>query len=216
MSNFGFADLRLVNAYRLAVDEARAAVGAAAVLRETREYTGLAGAIADCSLVVGTTSAGRRELQHTLRRLEAGARLIRRHPGPVAILFGSEKYGLSNDDLSYCHWLMRIPAREEHGSMNLGQAVAVCLYELVRNPAAARKLTAPRKPAAAGEVDRFTELLLDALRESGYVNPRTAASAAEKVRRMVRRLSLTAADVTHWQGMMRQIMWKMRQVGDGR
>jgi tRNA C32,U32 (ribose-2'-O)-methylase TrmJ len=47
----------------------------------------------------------------------------------AALLFGSEKFGLSNEDLSYCHWLLRIGIREEHGSMNLGQAVAVCLYE---------------------------------------------------------------------------------------
>ena len=57
----------------------------------------------------------------------------------VALLFGSEKRGLSNDDLSYCHWLLHIPTREEHISMNLGQAVAVCLWELARGSRSAGK-----------------------------------------------------------------------------
>ena len=83
---------------------------------------------------MGTTAARNRKLEHELRPLEEGARLTRKELQSVrvALLFGSEKRGLSNHDLSYCHWLIRIPTREEHPSMNLGQAVAVCLYELVR------------------------------------------------------------------------------------
>src|SRR5271169_3927310 len=139
MSNFGVRRLRVVNPYEVAFREARSAVGAAALLARTEQYQSVAEAVQDCRLVVGTTAAGRRQLQHRLQPLEAGARTIRRKlkTGPVALLFGSEKVGLSNHELSHCHWLMRIPTREEHGSMNLGQAVAVCLYELVRAPQAA-------------------------------------------------------------------------------
>ncbi len=61
---------------------------------------------------------------------------LAREGGRVALLFGSEKTGLSNEELSHCHWLLTIPMEEHeevrHPSMNLGQAVAVCLYELVR------------------------------------------------------------------------------------
>ena len=133
--------------------------------------------MADCALVVGTTALGQRELHHPLRRLEHGARLIRRQLASrrIAVLFGSEKRGLSNDDLSHCHWLMRIPTSEEHGSMNLGQAVAVCLYELVRESKAARP-TVKLHPATAGAMERTTEMLFDALRASGYVKPSAAAS----------------------------------------
>src|SRR5271166_982287 len=133
MSNFGFAHLRVVNPYELAFREARSAVGASALLTDAQEYKSVADAVADCTLVVGTTAVRHRELQHPLRRLEYGTRLIRKQlasRGRVALLFGSEKVGLSNHDLSHCHWLVRIPTREEHISMNLGQAVAVCLYEL--------------------------------------------------------------------------------------
>src|SRR5205085_3037262 len=134
MSNFGVQRLRLVNPYQVAFREARSAVGAATVLKDAEEFKSLAEAVADCTLVVGTTAANRRELQHPLRRLEDGARLIRKRllAGPVALLFGSEKFGISNHDMAHCHWLMRIPTRENHPSMNLGQAVAICMYELVR------------------------------------------------------------------------------------
>src|SRR5215831_10972600 len=136
MANFGFAALRVVQPYEVAFREARSAVGAAPLLRSAREFTTVAEAVSDAHLVVGTTSVGHRELQHSLRRLEYGARLIRKAAAgaPVAILFGSEKFGLSNDDLSHCHWLMRIPTVDQKLSMNLGQAVALCLYELARDP----------------------------------------------------------------------------------
>ncbi|HEX3878704.1 MAG TPA: RNA methyltransferase, partial [Bryobacteraceae bacterium] len=128
MANFGFSRLRVVAPYDVAFREARSAVGAAPLLRAAEEFANVADAIADCTLVIGTTSVGHRELQHPIRRLEYGARLILRRlnaepPSPVALLFGSEKFGLSNDDLSHCHWLMRIPTMDPGLSMNLGQAV---------------------------------------------------------------------------------------------
>jgi TrmH family RNA methyltransferase len=211
MSNFGFSHLRVVQPYELAFREARSAVGASAVLAKAEEYATVADAIADCSLVIGTTAVGRRELQHPLRRLEHGVRAIRKQLASerVALLFGSEKVGLSNDDLSHCHWLMRIPTREQHGSMNIGQAVAVCLYELVREA----KSETPIKvqPATAAEVERFTAMLLDAARASGYLKPRSAAATEQKLRRLVRRLKLPAQDAEVWLGILRQILWKLQR-----
>jgi len=210
MSNFGFPCLRVVNPYQPAFREARSAVGASAVLEGAAKYKTVAEAIADCTLVVGTTAVRRRNLQHVIRRLEDGARLIRKRlaSNRVAILFGSEKSGLSNEDLSHCHWLMRIPTSEQNISMNLGQAVAVCLYELVRDARAPR---APEKlaPAAAAEVERITAMLLEALRASGYVGRRRVADVEQRMRRLVRRLNLPARDAVLWLGILRQIVWKM-------
>ncbi len=226
MSNFGFFDLRVVNPYEASFREARSAVGASHVLKQTREYATVADAVADCALVVGTTAAARRELQHPLRKLEEGAKLISKHPGRgrVALLFGSEKRGLSNEDLSHCHWLLRIPTREEHGSMNLGQAVAVCLYELARglrpshqtrqqsSPSKRAKPLADRAaPAKSAELERVSAMLLDALRESGYLESKVSAAADEKVRRMVRRFKLSAVDADVLLGMLRQMVWKCRR-----
>jgi len=204
MRNFGFLNLRLVNPYQVAYQEARSAVHAGDILRHAKEFSTLPEAIADCELVVGTTSLGHRELQHPLRALEAGGRLIRKRlfSGKVALLFGSEKFGLSNQDLSYCHWLVRISTE---GSMNLGQAVAVCLYELVRQRAAAKAV--PRKrTAAAADLERLTNLLSEVLKESGYMH---SDAADAKIRRLVRRLDLAAHDAEVWLGMIRQIQWKL-------
>jgi TrmH family RNA methyltransferase len=220
LSNFGFADLRLVNPYDEAFREARSAKsGSDVLLRRAKVFKSVAEAIADCSLIVGTTAARERELHHPMHRLEPAATQIRKHlaTGRVALLFGSEKRGLLNSDLSHCHWLLRIPTREGV-SMNLGQAVAVCLYELVREnkrKPAAKPATrnAASNLAAAADVERFTAMLLQALRTSGYLNPDTAASE-EKVRRVVRRLGLPADDSEVWLGMMRQILWKLGRSPD--
>lgn len=212
MSNFGFAHLRVVNPYEVAFREARSAIGASVILANAEEYASVTDAVADCTLVVGTTAVRHRELHHPLRRLESGARLIRKQlvAGRVALLFGSEKVGLANQDLSHCHWLMRIPTREEHISMNLGQAVAVCLYELVRDAKATMRPDKIQR-ATAGEAERITAVLLDALRVSGYVQPDAAVATEEKLRRLVRRLQLDAADAEVLLGMLRQIGWKMWQ-----
>ena len=212
MANFGFNDLRVVNPYEVAFREARSAVGAAPLLAKAREYSTIADAVADCTLVVGTTSLGHRGLQHPLRRLEYGARLIRTATtsSHVALLFGSEKFGLTNEELAHCHWLMRIATATSDLSMNLGQAVAVCLYELVRDRRAAQAKPTRLKPAKAGEIEQITVLLLDVLGRAGYINAKTAASTEEKVRRLVRRLAVTDRDAAVVLGMLRQILWKIR------
>lgn len=209
MSNFGFFDLRLVDPYDVAWKEAKSAVGAKAVLKDTRVFGSLAEAVADCSLVVGTAGVSKRELRHTVRRLEAGGKLIRRARGRVALVFGSEKYGLSNDDMSYCHWLLRIPTRAGHESMNLGQAVALCLWELARDPAEAKRAAQKKEPANMADLERLEQFLQEMLQDSGYFEARTSGSGALKLRRLVHRLELDAADAAIWMGMLRQIRWRM-------
>jgi len=213
MSNFGFLQLRVVKPYDVAFREARSAVGGAPVLADAKEYKSVGDAIADCTLVVGTTAVRHRELNHPLHRLEKGAKLIHKElaNGRVALLFGTEKTGLSNDDLSHCHWLMNIPTREQHISMNLGQAVAVCLYELIRDPRkATTRKTKTEKRASASEVERISGVLLESLHLSGYVNPISVATTEERVRRMARRLELSSKDAELWLGMYRQMLWKMK------
>lgn len=211
MSNFGFFDLRLVNPYRVAFDEARSGVNADRVLTEAREFSTVAEAVGDCHLVVGTTALGPRDVSLPFHSLEVAGRRLKRAGGGVAILFGSEKFGLSNDDMSYCHWLLRIPTRGEHRSMNLGQAVAVTLYELIRNGRAAANVAPPVRGVSAGEEDRVLQYLLSALTDSGYIKPPVDASQTLKLRRLVRRMGLTGKDAVVWQGMLRQISWKLKE-----
>jgi TrmH family RNA methyltransferase len=223
MSNFGFAEMRVVKPYERAFREARSAVGAAHVLAKAEEYNSVSEAVADCALVVGTTAVGQRHLHHPLRRLEEGARVIlqqleRKPPRRAALLFGSEKRGLSNEDFSHCHWLLHIPTSEENYSMNLGQAVAVCLYELARDARAVQRTTThapaatPKKlePAAAADIELISGLLFDAMCASGYLKRKPTADAQARLRRLVRRLNVSAGDVAAWLSILRQIVWKLQ------
>jgi TrmH family RNA methyltransferase len=212
MSNFGFRHLRVVNPYDVAFEGARSAVGAAEVLASAEKFQTVAEAIADCSLVVGTTAVGHRDLQHSIQRLEVGAPAIRTHlaSGPCALLFGSEKFGLSNNDMSHCHWLMHIPTRQEHVSMNLGQAVAICLYELARDPSAVLELE-KGTPASSAEVERIHETLLTALRASSYPKLTTSDAFESAIRRLLWRFNLQQGDAEFLLGMLRQMVWKMKK-----
>jgi TrmH family RNA methyltransferase len=213
MSNFGFSSLRVVKPFEASFREARSAVGASSVMGNAQEFPSVAEAVAECSLVVGTTEARDRQLEHPLKRLEEASLEIRGHlaSGSVALLFGSEKTGLSNRDLSHCHWLLRIPTREDHGSMNLGQAVAVCLYEFIRQSDTTARGSA--RLASSSQLDRISTYLVDALRISGYMHAGSKSSAEEKIRRLVHRMELQTEDADVWLGMLRQILWKVTNRG---
>lgn len=213
MSNFGARHLHLVNPYKVGFLEARSAVGASSVLKNAKEFESVAEAVADCSFVVGTTAVRNRVLQHPLRRLnDESAKAIRKtlRSSRVALLFGSEKIGLTNEDFTHCHWLLNIPTHERHISMNLGQAVAVCLYGLMR-VVVDEKTPADVEPVSAGEIEKITQSLYEALNISGYVKPGNDAVSEKKVRRLMLRLNLQAMDAKVMLGMMRQILWKLRQ-----
>jgi TrmH family RNA methyltransferase len=215
MSNFGFTDLRLVTPYEVAFREARSAVKSHYILESARVFSSVSEAIADSSQVIGTTAVGNRDLHVPLYPLEAASVFIREHivTERVALLFGSEKFGLSNEALSFCHSALRIPTREEHGSMNLGQAVAICLYELRRSEERTALRFPPADKASVGDLERLTTLLTELLEQSGYINTRTAGSTILKIRRLIRRLGVPASDVETWLGMLRQISWKLGQKG---
>jgi TrmH family RNA methyltransferase len=214
MSNFGFRNLRVVNPHGLAFREARSAVGASALLKNAKEYNNLAEAIADCSLVVGTTAGRDRKLDHDLKLLPQAASRIRKRlsSARVALLFGSEKRGLSNRDLSWCHWLLRIPTREEHPSMNLGQAVAVCLFELSKQhrfEAESENRIGKGEVATSEDFDRLTTILLEDLQLCGYLKSPLSAYVEDKIRRFMRRSRLSHQDAQLWLGMLNQMKWKM-------
>jgi TrmH family RNA methyltransferase len=216
MYGFGFGDLRVVSEYPVALQEARSAVDASEVLGGTREFTGVAEAVADCSLVIGTTAGGKRVREHPLYSLAEGGALVRGHLAEsghrVALLFGSEKTGLSREELSYCNWTMTIPmferAEVRRPSMNLGQAAAVCLYELVRSHASPAVAASP--DAAAGDLDRLTGLLAELLDVSGYARRHPASEDEAALRKLVRRMQLSSADAAMWMGILRQGLWKIR------
>jgi tRNA/rRNA methyltransferase len=211
MQNFGARELRLVVPFEASFREARSAVGAGAVLAEAREFASVAEAVADCRLVVGTTAARRRELQQPLVSLEQAAGPVHAalDQGRVALLFGSEKHGLTREDLEHCHWLIRIATEDAQPSMNLGQAAAVCLWELAREPSMLPE-AGGEAPAVSRELERLGALLMELLDAGGYGHPQTSTSMASEVRRLLRRLHVTDADTYLLMGMVRKLLWKVR------
>jgi tRNA/rRNA methyltransferase len=219
MHDFGFRHLRVVNEYAVPFETARSAVDASDVLVGAAAFDTVASAVADCTLVVGTTAVGERALQHTLYVLPEAGKIIGeelvREGGQVALLFGSEKTGLSNDEMSHCHWLLTIPMQEHgevrHPSMNLGQAVAVCLYELVRARESAVSPGGGDSAATVGDVERLTALLTEVLEETGYTKRHPANCDEGRIRRLMLRMGAVAKDVPVWMGILRQILWRVRK-----
>jgi tRNA/rRNA methyltransferase len=228
MHDFGLTRLRVVNEFTPPFEAARSAVDASAVLADALTYPTLAEAIADCTLVVGTTAVGERDLQHQLLPLAEAAPYLcgalSQDTARIALLFGSEKTGLSNEELSHCHWLLTIPMHAHHGlrhaSMNLGQAVAVCLYELVRDPAlqSTDKIipAAPEPRTNAAELERITTLFHELLERTEYTRHHPANSDLTHLRRLVLRLAADATDAAVWMGILRQALWKLRALAPER
>ena len=218
MHGFGFTDLRVVNDYSIGFEKARSAIDASEILAAARAFPNVAEAVADCRLVIGTSAVGERKQEHPLFTLAEAAAKMHSAFTPkdrAALLFGSEKTGLSNDELSHCHWLLTIPMHASegmrHASMNLGQAAAVCLYELVRQAdPPTRSEVLPL--AIAEDLERVTSLVCEVLAGVGYAKRRPAIAEPAEVRRMVRRLQLTQSDARRWIGILRQILWKMGKV----
>lgn len=225
MYDFGFRHMRVVTDFDRPFEGAKAAVDASEVLQAADVYRDVAEAVADCTLVLGTTAVGARALEHRVEPLhEAASRVEAELMDPaarVAVVFGSEKTGLSNEELSHCHWLVTIPMQRyadvRHPSMNLGQAAAVCLYELVRGMSTElAKPTGAGPTMAAGESERLMRLLSDVLEEAGYMRHHPANSGAADLRRLVLRMGSRASDGPVWMGMLRQVLWKLRAIRDPR
>lgn len=211
MSNFGFGDLRLVNPYEPSFREAVSATHAKNVLHDARVFTSVAEAVADCQLVVGTTAVTHRIPEHGVHRLEQGGRILQEALATqkVALMFGSEKFGLSNEDMSHCDWLLHIATADEHTSMNLGQAVAVCLYEITRGTIPSPDTTEASVPARAEDVERIHQQLAEMLEHAGYIHDPEGGTMHLKLRRLVHRMNLSDLDANLWMGMLRKLKWKL-------
>jgi TrmH family RNA methyltransferase len=214
MANFGFSRLAVVAPFEAHWREAKSAVGAEGLLKEAKCTERLAEAVADCTLVVGTGTLDRRKAEQrvvSLRDLgpRIGAELKR--CGRVALVFGQEKRGLTRENLALCHLLATIPTDERQPSMNLGQAVAVCLYELARGESRPDTVQDPRaESATAGELELLAKLVAEAMAAANY-----SPAAMKKVNRhgvqlLLRRLHLNSHDARRVLGLFRRILWKLK------
>lgn len=213
MKNTGVADLALVGGGRTGSLSARSmAVHARDVLDGARRFETLREAVSDCGLVVGTTCRKGLYRDHVESPRQAARDLAAavRADGapPAALVFGPEDHGLSNSDLKYCQRLVTIPSHPPQPSLNLAQAVMVCLYE-VYVAVAVGDAPPPdrlrRAPAEAVEAlfDRMKETLL----RVGFLDPQNPEHILLALRRVLGRAGLEERDVKILSGLFRQVDW---------
>jgi TrmH family RNA methyltransferase len=215
MANFGLEELVVVDPHppvwadTLAEAE-RAATCGEAVLRDARCVPTLDEALDGCTRVIGTTAGSRRNLNRDLLAPTVLRRLAAR--GHLAILFGSEKSGLDNDDLSYCHDFMRLPTVAAASSMNLAQAVAVCCYEWARSkPAAAATIEETRAPAdaPADTLLRLLQIVDPLLDAAAFYEARPRDANLRRLRRMLLHSRLSPEDASLLMQAARMIEYRM-------
>ncbi|MBI3606779.1 MAG: TrmJ/YjtD family RNA methyltransferase [Nitrospirae bacterium] len=207
MKNMGFADLRLVAPAcgHLTHDALTMAYGARDVLERARVHATLADATAEARWVVGFA---RPRIGRPVdgRLPDTGPGLgLRARTDDIALLFGSEISGLSNDDLAVCHQIIAIPTHASQPSLNLSQAVLLACYELVRVPAP--DAAPPRALATAAEFDGLHAHLADALGAIGFLHPPHDRHLLRDLRGMINRAELDAREVRILRGILSQARW---------
>ena len=220
MANFGFPRLTVVAPYAPHWREAKSAVGAPGLLATARETASIRQAVAHCTFVAGTGTLTHRMPEQPVTLLpELGSIILRelersrgRTGGEsrIALVFGAEKHGLTRDDLAYCQTLVEIPTDPQQPSMNLGQAVAVCLYELTRS-AASPDHPKPASPPAvsSAQLDRLADLVEQTMIAARYSPAAMQPANRHDLLLLLRRLALSPGDLRRVLGIFRRILWRL-------
>jgi tRNA/rRNA methyltransferase len=207
MKNMGLRELVLVQSAQMKSFWVKAmAAHAEDVLHSVRQTDSIGAAVADCGLVVGTTCRGGVYRVDAEPPGAAAPRIVSAAAtNRVALLFGPEDHGLSNEDLKACHQLIAIPTDPAYPSLNLAQAVMVCCYEL--HLAAAGEIGVTRDLAPAEQVDLMFEKLRAAFRSIGFLHPDNPDHIMFAFRRFLGRAEMEVRDVNILLGLARQIEW---------
>lgn len=216
MANFGFARLKVVAPFEAHWQEARSAVGAEELLKKAEKTDSLAEAVAGCTLVAGTGTLTYRKAEQKVVELPDLGELVRQEierGGRVGLVFGPEKHGLTREDLSHCHVLVEIPTDAGQPSMNLGQAAAVCLYELAsRGSRKAGGLAGHEERGAAAErLELLAGLVERAMVAAEYSPVAMREANRHDLRLLLRRLTPTERDVRRMLGLFRRILWRLER-----
>lgn len=204
MKTMGLGDLRLVAPKRFPDPEASALASAATdVLESARTHASLEEAIGDTVLAVGF-SARVRDLSHPARPLRDCAPEIvaAAREGPVALVFGNETFGLTNEELGRCRMLATIPANPVYASLNLAAAVQVACYEVAMAAGVEAAGPSEREPATVEELEALFAHWEAAMRASGFLDPAQPRRLMERMRRMLARAGLEREEVRLLRGML--------------
>jgi len=212
MKVMGLTDLALVNPKCEVDDEARArASGAVDVLENASIHTSLDAALADVALAAACTSR-RRDLPHPAYtpRQAAPQLLGIAQTQKVALVFGSETYGLSNEQLMKCRWLLNIPSNPDYASLNLGAAVQVLAYEL-RSSLDDTTLALPEFELASHEAEQALLVELEkTLTQIGFHNPDNPKRLLPRLRRFFAKAGLEKDEVAIWRGVLSAVQGRYK------
>ena len=225
MANFGFVHLAVAAPYEPHWREAKSAIGAENLLQSAKSAERLAEAVAGCTLVIGTGTLTHRKPEQSVVPLPALAPIVEQElarGGRIALIFGPEKRGLTRDDLTLCHLLVEIPTHPRQPSMNLGQAVAVCLYEIASRAESSKSVhrqvseSAVERadsddPATSRDLDLLAAVIEQVMAEANY-SPATMQKAnRHDLELLLRRLALTRQDTRRILGVFRRILWQLKR-----
>ncbi len=218
MKTMGLDRLRLVAPDRFPATEATVmAAGADDVLHEARVFPDVRNAVADCGLVVGTTSRARHlpwrvvEPREAAREIAAASRT-----GDVAILFGAERTGLTNEDIERCQLLLGIPTGPAYASLNVAMAVQVIAYEvlLASRGEESGEDTRGIPLASAVEMERFYEHLEQVLEEIDFRDRTGEGHLMARIRRLFNRAILDQNEVNILRGILTSVQGRRRRAGE--
>jgi tRNA/rRNA methyltransferase len=249
MANFGFSDLAVVAPHEPIWHGVRSAVGAPDLLANAQIFSTLAEAVAACTLVLGTGTLTYRRpeqpivslpdlpplIRAELARAEVGSRGQRVQDSPIALVFGPEKHGLTREDLCNCHRIIEIPTDPHQPSMNLGQAVAVCLYEIATRvpiqsvpiqsspiqtgplqslPVATNPVAdaSPEPASTSANLDRLAGVIEETMLAAGYSPLGMQNANRRDFRLLLRRLAPGPRDTRRILGLFRRILFRLRKV----
>ena len=221
LKTMGLSRLVLVAPEQYPADEAfRRAAGADDLLAEAVVVPTLAEAVSDCRFVLGCTARSRRVALEELAPREAAARVVgQAGAGQVALVFGRERTGLSNEELQLCHASVHIPANPAYSSLNLAAAVQVLAYELRlallagSAPAAATAGPHDDGPATHAQMEGFFGQLGETLDEIDFHKGRTPDSAMRKLRRLFLRAGMNEQEVRLMRGILADAQRMARLAG---
>jgi len=215
MMNFGFSDLRLVNpqADYLSKPALDMAVKAKVLLHDASIYPSLANALSDCHMVIGTTRRYGKyrddfiypeDIDKVTAHLDASSH--------VALVFGREDSGLTTAELDLCRQFLTIPTDDHYSSMNLAQAVSVCLYELSKSQLFAKKNAGEKKLADSETVESMFQHMRKTLTAIEYLDQQNPDHILRTFRRIFGRAGLDERETRILRGLWNRIDWLKDQL----
>jgi len=214
MKTMGLQQLYLVQPKVFPDPEAQArAKQAEDILAKAKVVNTLPEAIADCSLVLGASARSRTLVWPTLNVTDARAQIIHEaNHNKVAVVFGRERTGLTNEEIQLCHYQLNIPANPDYSSLNLAAAVQVVAYEIYQQYLTQTELSVSNEHndlAAMAEVIGFYEHMDTVLKQINYVDPERPGQIMARLQRLFNRTRLDKVEINILRGILKAVQKKL-------